>query len=319
MSFPLNRRDFIAASAAASVGLLTARLAQATPFKTKLSKAMTLGAPEEDLLKTLKDAGFDGMETNAWKVTPDEAAKSRERADAIGMKLHSVLFGWANFNQENKVEEDIANVQKALQATKGYGGSALLLVPCRIGGMPMPEAWDFDIEFDEKTGHIRRVVADDNSKYQKYIEAHNQAVDASREAVQKLIPTAEKTGVIIALENVWNNLWVKPAFFANFVKSFDNPWVRCYFDIGNHVKYAPPEEWIRTLGALIVKFHVKDFKLKPNGHGGTFVHPRDGSISWPAVRKEIDAIGYNGFLTIEDGGLSYPEFSKRLDLIVAGK
>ena len=76
MSFPLNRRDFIAASAAASVGLLTARLAQATPFKTKLSKAMTLGAPEEDLLKTLKDAGFDGMETNAWKVTPDEAAKS---------------------------------------------------------------------------------------------------------------------------------------------------------------------------------------------------------------------------------------------------
>ena len=131
---------------------------------------------------------------------------------------------------------------------------------------------------------------------------------------------AEKTGVVIALENVWNNLWVKPDFFANFVASFDNPWVQAYFDIGNHVKYAPPEEWIRALGKLIVKFHVKDFKLDPNGHGRAAVRPsRDGSVNWPAVREEIDKIGYNGWMTIEDGGLSLEEFSKRLDLIIAGK
>ncbi len=104
----------------------------------------------------------------------------------------------------------------------------------------MPEAWEFDIRFDEKTGHLKQVVAGDNAPYASYIEAHNQAIDTSREAVEQLIPAAEKTGVIIALENVWNNLWVKPDVFRNFVASFDNPWVRAYFDIGNHVKYAPP-------------------------------------------------------------------------------
>ena len=266
------------------------------------------------------------METDAWKARPDEAAKARERAEALGMKLHSVLFGWANFNQENQVAKDLENVRQALRAAKAYGASTLLLVPCTIRvrrspspAIAVPQPSQLDIDFDEKTGHIKRVVAGDNSKYEKYIEAHNNAVDTSRTAVRKLLPAAEKTGVIIALENVGNGLWLKPAVFANFIRSFDSPWVRCYFDIGNHVRYAMPEEWIRTLGKTIVKFHVKDFKLAPGGRGGKMVHPRDGSINWPLVRQEINNLGYNDFLTIEDNGLPLKEFSHRLDLIIAGK
>jgi hexulose-6-phosphate isomerase len=285
---------------------------------------MTLGAPTEKLLQSLKDAGFDGMETNAWKAAPSEIAKSRETAEKIGMKLHGVLYGWANFNSPKEAQDaqEIENVKTALRAAKAYGGSALLLVPCRTGVTPIPKPWDFRIRFDEKSGRVTQVVEGDNSQFQAYIEAQNHATDTSRKAVEQLIPVAEETGVIIALENVWNNLWVKPDLFAHFVASFKNRWVRAYFDIGNHVRYAPPEEWIRTLGKLIVKFHVKDFKLDPthkNPQGGSFVHPRDGSINWPAVREEIDKIGYNGFLTIEDGGLSLAEFNKRLDLIIAGK
>ena len=121
------------------------------------------------------------------------------------------------------------------------------------------------------------------------------------------------------LENVWNNLWVKPDLYANFVASFHSPWVKAYFDIGNHVKYAPPQDWIYALGKLIAKCHVKDFKLKPDGHGGDFCNIRDGSVDWPAVRKALDDVGYNGWMTIEGGDLSPKEHSKRLDLIIAGK
>jgi L-ribulose-5-phosphate 3-epimerase len=324
----LDRRDFLAASTAAGVGLLTAGRAQAAEFKTKLYKSMTLGAPTEGLLRRQKEAGFDGMETNAWKVSPDQAAKSRETAEKIGIKLHSVLYGWADFDapDESAVAKYVADVQTALRACEGYGASALLLVPCQgppVKGDEIPKPWDFDIELDESTGHVTRVVEGDNSKYAAYIKAQNLATDASRRVIEeKLIPVAEKTGVIIALENVWNHLWVKPKLFANLVASFKNRWVKAYFDIGNHVRYAMPEEWIRALGNLTVKYHVKDFKLDPthtNPQGGTFVHPRDGSINWPLVREEIDKTGYNGFLTIEDGGLSLAEFSRRLDLIIAGK
>jgi len=263
------------------------------------------------------------MESNKWDVTPAEAAQGRKIAEKLGMRIHSVMRGWANFNSPDsgKVADDIASVETALRASQAYGGNTVLLVPCRVGGMPIPKAHEFDIEFDEKTGHVSRVVAGDNSQYKEYIEAQNHATDASRKAVEKLIPVAEKAGVVIAIENVWNNLWVKPALFANFIASFDNPWVQCYYDIGNHVKYAMPEEWIRALGKLIVKIHVKDFAVDRNKpRGGTFVDIRDGDVDWPLVRKELDKIDYNGWMTIEgSGGLSLEERSKRLDLIIAGK
>lgn len=317
MTIQIHRRDFLAASAAGA-GLLAASHLQAAPFKTTLKKAL-IGSPNEGTLKSWKAAGFEGMESGDWKRSEADAAAARKVADKLGMRIHSVLFGWANFNDDSKVAGDIANVETALKACGGYGADALLLVPCLVGGMPMPQPWEFDIEFDDKTGHVKRVVAGDNGPYQKYIEAQNRATDASRKAVQKLIPVAEKAKVIIALENVWNNLWVKPAFFTHFIASFQCPWVQCYFDIGNHVKYAMPEEWIRSLGKLIVKCHVKDFKLKPDGHGGNFCDIRDGSINWPAVRTELDKVGYNGWMTIEGGSLSLEEHNRRLDLILAGK
>jgi hexulose-6-phosphate isomerase len=236
------------------------------------------------------------------------------------MKIHSVLFGWGNLNHgDAALAQGVTEMEAALQAAQTLGASAVLYVPCRIGGMPIPEPWQFDLRFDEKSNHLTQVVAGDNTRFQKYIEAHNHAIDASREGVAKLLPMAEKTGVIVALENVWNNLWVKPDIFANFVASFRSPWVRAYFDIGNHVKYAPSQDWIRALGKLVVKCHVKDFKLNSDGHGGEFCNIRDGSVDWPAVRKALDEVGYNGWMTIEGGDLSIAEHRQRLDLIIAGE
>jgi len=317
-----SRREFLAASAAAGVAgvtLATARESRAMAFETELKKAL-IGKPTEETLRSWKAAGFDGIESNDRGASPDAAADARKLAEGLGMKIHSVLYGWANFNKSERFDADVASVAASLRTCQGYGAGALLLVPCRIGGMPMPQPWEFQIEFDKTTGHVKEVVKGDNAPYAEYIAAHNQAIDASRRAVEKLIPTAEKTGVVIALENVWNNLWVKPDIFAHFIASFDSPWVQCYFDIGNHVKYAPPEKWIRALGKLIVRLHVKDFKLNPDGHGGKFVDIRDGSVNWPRVRKELDALGGTQWMTVEgSGGLSLEERSKRLDLIIAGE
>ena len=38
--------------------------------------------------------------------------------------------------------------------------------------------------------------------------------------------------------------------------------------------------------------------------------------NWPEVRKALDEVGYNGWMTIEGGNLSNEENSKRLDLII---
>ncbi len=321
MKHPVTRRTFLSTSAAAGVGLMAAGRLSAAEFKTTLHKAL-IGMPTEKSFASGKAAGFEGCESSSRQATVEEATEGRKIAEKLGMKIHCVLRGWTNFNSKDPaaVAKDIESVEVCLRACQAYGGDAVLLVPCRVSGMPMPEAWEFDIEFDKKTGHVKKVAAGDNSKYKEYMEAQNFATDSSRAAIEKLIPVAKETGVVIAVENVWNNLWVKPAIFQNFVASFNSSWVQAYFDIGNHVKYAPAEEWIRTLGKLIVKCHVKDFKLNENGQGGRFCDIRDGSVDWPEVRKALDEIGYNDFMTIEgSGGLSLEEKSKRLDLIIAGK
>ncbi len=288
------------------------------PWKTKIHKAL-IGAPNETNLEAWKAAGFEGYESTDRGASPETAETARKLAEKHGMRIHSVMYGWANFNQPEKVEADLAGVETALRAAKAYGADTVLLVPCRINGK-MPKPWQFDLRFEETTGHLRQVVAGDNAPYADYIAAHDRSADAARNAVRRLIPMAEKTGVIIALENVWNNMWVQPEFFRNFVAQFESPWVRAYFDIGNHVKYVRPEKWIRVLGKLIAKCHVKDFKLNDDGRDGKFVPIRDGSVAWPEVRKALDEIGYNGWASIEGSEqLAVDERGRRLDLILAGK
>src|SRR5271166_1144747 len=95
----LNRRDFLAATAAAAAGA-TGVLAQnswANAPKSQPHKAM-IGVPSEALLAEWKEAGFEGMESTDRGASPAKAAAARKTAEKLGMRIHSVMYGWANFN-----------------------------------------------------------------------------------------------------------------------------------------------------------------------------------------------------------------------------
>jgi len=330
-AFPqcLDRRQFLATAGAASLAWWSTAQVRAASFKTKIRKAKIIANPEEGMLRDLKAAGFDGVEVGTI-MNEERAKRARELIEGAGLKVHSVLRGWAEFNHDDPAKVDASREvsELALRTAHWLGADAVLMVPCRVGGgragtpgadLNIPQPWEFDIDFDEKTGHVRRVVKGDNAPFARYIAAQNRATDTSKEQVRKLIPLAEQLNVIIALENVWNNLWVRPNLYQNFVGSFNHPFVKAYYDVGNHVKYlVPVHEWIRTLGPLIKKIHIKDYALAPDNHSGKFVHLRDGSIDWPKMRQALEDIGYNGWITVEDNGLPLPEFADRLDKIIAG-
>jgi len=347
MPSSIDRRAFLTASAglAAGLGVAVSSAGAQTPggrrgggagaqaaapaapltFTTKLQKAL-IARPTEQDLQQIKAAGFDGIEGRV--IPPDEAAKMRVLAETIGLRIHSVTRGWALFNIPDQAQATFDVTAGSLQTAQAFGADAILLVPCHIGerngvGSPvtMPRAWEFQIEYDDKTGHLTRVVYSDNARYADYIKAHNHATDTSREWVRRLIPLAEKTKVVIALENVGNRLWVQPEVFAHFVRSFRSPWVKAYYDIGNHVRYAPPEAWILALGDLLSRIHVKDYKLNPadpNGMGQG-VNIREGDVRWPVLRQALEAVNYNGWMTIEgSGSIPADERNRRLDLIISG-
>jgi L-ribulose-5-phosphate 3-epimerase len=133
---------------------------------------------------------------------------------------------------------------------------------------------------------------------------------------------AKDLKVIIAVEEVWNKFLLSPLEFAKYVDEFDSPWLRAYFDVGNVVIYAFPQDWIRTLGKRIVKLHIKDFNFDRRNGRFFWKNIGEGDIDWPEVRRALNDIGYSGYMTteIEGGDLAYlTDVSARLDRFLAGE
>ncbi len=322
----MNRREFIAAGAAAALSAapLRVRASQDPAFKKKIKKAFIAG-PDEDSFKRARDNGFDGVQLGSWNHKPEDARKAREAAEKHGIRICSLIRAWVSLDSPKPEEVDkiVSTLETALLAAEAFGCSDILLVPALSPKVAIPPAHEFDIEMDD-LGIVKRVVKGDNEKYQPYIDAQNRATKSSWEVLKRVTPVAEKTKVVIALENVWNNLWVRPDLFKKFIDGHQHPMVRAFFDCGNHVKYGvPPETWIRTLGPLIVELHIKEYRNNPDGKSGVWTNLRENGINWPEVRKALDEVGFDGFATIEESGakprLPLEEQSKQLDLILAGK
>jgi len=175
-------------------------------------------------------------------------------------------------------------MRTALRSAKAMGADAVLLVPA--------------------------VVKEDV----RYADAYKR----SQEYIRKLLPLAEQLDMIIAVENVWNKFLLSPLEFARYVDEFDSPWLKAYFDVGNVIIYGYAQDWIHTLGKRIVKIHLKDFKRK----GYQWTNLLDGDVNWPQVRRAMDQIGYDGFLTpeLKGGNQAYlTDLAGRIDRIFAMK
>jgi L-ribulose-5-phosphate 3-epimerase len=149
--------------------------------------------------------------------------------------------------------------------------------------------------------------------------SYKDAWSRSQTAIRKLIPLAEESKVIIAIEEVWNKFLVSPLEFARYIDEFNSPWIKAYFDVGNVVFYGYPQDWIRTLGKRIVKLHLKDFAFRQGRTEWTDL--KAGQIDWKAVYDALSEIGYKGDATVElrSGDEAYLRgVSERVDQILEG-
>lgn len=321
----INRRSFMKVSAMAAGAVLGPSAAVADTvalnFNTELYKSHIKPRITDELCAGLMKVGIPGLELTDKNVSVDEARAGRVIAEKHGMIIHSFMGGWHSIadSDQEKRKAAVEDVKRLIRVTAAYGASTILLVPMRLQGT-MPRPAEYAIDFDAGTLLIKSVVKGDNTPYAKYIEDHNNATLNSVKSINELIPTAAREGVIIAVENVWNHLWVKPDLALAYIKSFNSPWVRQYFDLGNHTRYDRAEKWLDVFGHNIVKLHIKDFKVDRSAkNDGQFVPIGQGSVDWKSVRIAIDKAGYNGWVSIESQGWSDEEHSRILDSIFSGK
>lgn len=291
----LERRDFLKYTAAVTAG--TALLgntisAEAGKKGAKPRKALQLGMlprqlSDADKFKLARKCGYEGIEGGPMS---DLAAAKRmgKLAREAGVPIHSIVYGgWgAPFSDPNPktIEKGLSGMETALRSAKALGASVVLLVPAIV---------------NEKVGY-------------------GDAYKRSQEHIRKLLPLAKELKVIIAVENVWNKFLLSPLEFARYVDEFDSPWLRAYFDVGNVIIYGYAQDWIRELGKRIVKIHLKDFKRK----GYQWKTLLEGDVNWLEVRRALNEIGYDGYLTPELGGgdeAYLTDLSGRIDKILAMK
>jgi hexulose-6-phosphate isomerase len=128
----------------------------------------------------------------------------------------------------------------------------------------------------------------------------------SQAKIRAAIPYAEKAGIRLLVENVWNNFLITPMEMARYIDELESEWVGVYFDVGNCARYGWPQHWPPVLGKRIHKLDIKPFSQKKQMAEGPWagfkVELGDGDIDWAAVRAELLKIDYSGWATAEVGG-----------------
>lgn len=277
----MNRKSFIqsssilfGASCVPSIFSLAKENNATKPFK----KALGFNMIKEDLsimdkFKLIKDLGFDGVEINSPTELPinELIAASEQTGILIPSTVNKDHWSKPLSSSDKEVRSYIIDsVHKSMKETKLLGGDTVLVVP----------------------GFVNNTIS------------YQVAYDNAMNAIQELIPMAEKTGVKIGLENVWNNFILSPVEAKNFLAEINHPLVGWYFDVGNVLRYGWPEHWIEALDTKIVKVHVKEFsKTKMDNEGlrkGFNVELTKGDVNWPAVMQSLKNVDYRGeWMTLE--------------------
>jgi hexulose-6-phosphate isomerase len=254
-------------------------------------------------LVAAREAGFEGVELVVAEpgagpmtlaTTEQEAGAIRETAARVGVELPSVMGGGAVrgtpvIHPDPTVRaECVEKLGRTLERARWLGATAVLLHP----GQLKPET------------------------------RYDQAWEWTREALKAVIPHAERHGVTLAIENVWNKFLLSPQEMRQMIDEVGHPLIGTYFDVGNCVLYGYPEQWVAILGSRIKKVHVKDFK-RAVATGAGFCQLLDGDADYQAVVGELRAAGYDGYLTSEvsvrnmPDGQGIKDTAERIDKIMA--
>ena len=266
----MHRRTLLKSALAMGASTLLAR--PKLPIATAVEfNMLPTSVPVADRFQMARDAGFERIEC---PTTPDQTAAEAmtNAATKAGIKIHSVMNmdHWKyplSSADSSVVDRSLEGARTSIRNAHLWGADTVLIVPG---------------------------VVDNKTSYQD-------AYTRSQESIRKLLPLAESLQVVIAVEEVWNKFLLSPLEFAKYVDSFQSPWLKAYFDVGNVVLYGFPQDWIRALGPRIAKLHIKDFSFRRDpavkSNVAKWTALGEGDIDWNGIYSALADIGFKGTAT----------------------
>ena len=228
--------------------------------------------------------GLDGVELTVGDTLPidlseAEAAQLKDYAKSKGVGLRTLATGagwnkWLCADDPAERAEAVGFVEKYLQLGAWLGVETVLVVP-----------------------GATRVAWDLSHPEVSYLNAWNNATDS----IRNLAGAAERLGVNLALENVWNRFLISPMEWKIFLDQFGSDRVGIYFDVANCCLNCRPEDFPEVLGNHIKAVHLKNFE-ESDCAGGLHGFGDDvfkGAVDFRKLFGALDKIGFDGPYSVE--------------------
>lgn len=292
----MNRRSVLtSALAAAPAALLGTRSASAqkTAASARKGRPLPIGISTysfwrfknedyRDPLKCLElaaELGFDGVELLQVQLPDTSITALREikrRAYALGLPLigYSTHQGFVSPDPQRRAE-NIAKTTQFLEEAYNLGIPSIRVNTGR---------WGTSKSFDELMANrgieprLEGYTDDDGFKW---------VIDS----FEKLVPEAEKRGVILGLENHWG-LGLTPEGVLRIVDAIKSPWLQVTLDTGNFLE--DPYEKLEKLAPRTCLLQAKTY------FGGGEWYTLD--LDYPRIAALMRRAGYQGWVSLEFEG-----------------
>ncbi|MDR0521709.1 MAG: sugar phosphate isomerase/epimerase [Planctomycetaceae bacterium] len=301
----LTRRDFLGGTAA---GLCTAAALPVYAGSTEKTKRKGLPiavstysfwhfeekkTPIETCITQAAEMGFDAveiLEVQMTKTDKPSLANIKRQTFQAGMSLCSLSThqGFVRPDAEYR-KENIAKTIASIELAYELG---IPIIRVNTG------RWGTSKNFDELMKN--RGIEPPLPGYKD-----EDAFPWVIESFEKILPTAEKCGVLLGLENHWG-LAREPEGLLKIINAVNSPWLRATMDTGNFLEN--PYEKLEKIMPPTVFVQAKTY------HGGGVWYTLD--LDYARIGEMLRKHKYRGFVSLEFEGKADPKIAVPKSLAV---
>jgi sugar phosphate isomerase/epimerase len=258
--------------------------------------SMPVYTPAEGIAK-LKELGYDGIEWRIIDQPPSEGSANFWQGNKCTLPLTGLVEQAESIRKqtaEGGLEvsgaasyvrcDDVENAEKALRGAKALGASQVRIsVPSYDGIEPFKPLWD-----------------------------------AAKEQYKTIATLAREVGIKALIECHHRSITPSASSARYFLDGLDPEWVGAIHDAGNmvHEGYEAYRMGLEILGPYLAHVHAKNARWFPKGYRGDAFHTIDWMCDWATIPKGIvdyygffkalHAVGYDGWIAIEDFSTEIP-------------
>ena len=240
--------------------------------------------PIETCIDLAAEWGFDGVELLEMQMTKTDNAtlqRLKQRAFVNGMDLcgFSTHQGWVSPDADARKQ----NTEKTINSIELAYKLGIPTMRVNTG------RWGTSGNFDELMANrgieptLEGYTEDDGFKW---------VIDGLTEC----LPTAEKCGVTLGLENHWG-LGRTPEGVMKIVRAIDSPWLKTTLDTGNFLE--DPYDRLEMMADDAVLVQAKTY------YGGGMWYTLD--LDYPRIAKLLNKHNFNGYVSLEFEGKESPK------------